>query len=408
MQHTRLVSPFVVSRPDWLTGDAEPPARLMPPWEQRKLIFFAGHVPKTYIRDTRYMLWRSLRNDPRVTSHSPDLLCTVGGYAEACRLPEPVLEAQNASYYATFCRHACDARTICLGSASTDPSAARTARLREALRRRCADGFVGVDFSVAELADMRRDTVPRLPHEAYLAQAAAHKFCLIAPGDFTSTHKLSEAMALGGAGGCIPLIVLPVVSGSPIDGRLVDVRRKLPFTRWLDYCDVSYLIPEARARSSMPAILDELAARPAAEIDAKRAALRRVRDAFAFRKTSTSFQERAESTGASTSTRPMSADYIFAEACEAARHAKRLESSPRARPPPPLPVRGGDHRRCVLMGDGVTSWRRGGRGRVRMGMQREGDRRQHRAISLPHAPGIGPWAASRVLVWRCGFEHDFS
>ena len=41
-----------------------------------------------------------------------------------------------------------------------------------------------------------------------------------------------------------------------------------------------------------------------------------------------------------------------------------------------------------------------------MGMQREGDRRQHRAISLPHAPGIGPWAASSRMLW-CGFEHDF-
>ena len=37
----------------------------------------------------------------------------------------------------------------------------------------------------------------------------SHRFCLVAPGDFVATHKITEAVALGGAGGCIPLFVLP-------------------------------------------------------------------------------------------------------------------------------------------------------------------------------------------------------
>ena len=38
---------------------------------------------------------------------------------------------------------------------------------------------------------------PRLAHADYLALAMAHRWCVVAPGDFVATHKISEAMALG-------------------------------------------------------------------------------------------------------------------------------------------------------------------------------------------------------------------
>ena len=64
------------------------------------------------------------------------------------------------------------------------------------------------------------------------ASALAHRFCLVAPGDFASTHKLSEAMAIGGAGGCIPVFA---VYHTQLAGTF-------PYTRWLRYCDVGYLV----------------------------------------------------------------------------------------------------------------------------------------------------------------------
>ena len=36
-----------------------------------------------------------------------------------------------------------------------------------------------------------------------------HRFCAVAPGDTWSTKKIAEVVAIGGAGGCIPLIVVP-------------------------------------------------------------------------------------------------------------------------------------------------------------------------------------------------------
>lgn len=130
----------------------------------------------------------------------------------------------------------------------------------------------------------------------------AHRFCLVAPGDFVSTHKVSEAMALGGAGGCIPVFVLPAIVGAPIDGSLLDVAQKLPYARWLDYCDVAYLVSEAGARTHIRRVLDQLARRPEEELRAKRRRLREVRDAFVFR-------EGSSAPGA----KPSATEFILAE-----------------------------------------------------------------------------------------------
>ena len=365
--HTHLVSPFLVSKPPWLVGEAPLPSE-PPPWHARKSIFFAGHVPKPYIRDTRYTLWRQLRNDRRATVLSPTLYCTVGGF-EACRRSDNFLKAQNVSFFVKFCRHACDAqmnlggssrsvRTSCLSTSREEPK--NKPFLYSELKGKCKNGYVGVNYT-DELADMRRDS-RRLPHPEYLALAMSHRFCLVAPGDFVSTHKVSEAMALGGAGGCIPVFVLPVAAGTPVEGGAINVARTLPYTRWLDYCEVAYFVPESNAREAMGDVLDQLEARPAAELQAKRDKLREVRDAFTFR-------ARPSRAGAR-DVRPTATDFIFAEACAAARSVRASSSSlsqqqqqqqqpeqgrTLAPAPPPSPleagtVKGGNHSRCVLMG----------------------------------------------------------
>lgn len=202
-------------------------------------------------------------------------------------------------------------------------------------------------------ASVRRDT-RRLPHTTYLAMAMAHRFCLVAPGDFVSTHKVSEAMALGGAGGCIPVFVLPAAYGTRIDGTTLNINRTLPFTRWLDYCEVAYFVPEANAREAMTSVLDQLATRPDRELRAKRRRLREVRDAFVFR-------EGSSAPGA----RPSATEFIFAEACEAAKRMREMKEWNQRRHeragaeggPHQLihPVRGADHSRCVLLGQPKNS-----------------------------------------------------
>ena len=210
-----------------------------------------------------------------------------------------------------------------------------------------ADG--GVNFT-DEQRDMQRDT-RRLPHDKYLRLAMSHRFCLVAPGDFISTHKVSEAMALGGAGGCIPVFVLPSVrtprprAGKlqeppvPDQDRVVDVANHLPYTRWLDYCGVAFFVAERYAREAMGEVLGLLAAVPEAELQAKRRRLRRVRSAFTFRR------------GASLA-EPSAAEHILSEVCHAARAARSAEEARlRGERSPPLTPVGGDHSRCVLLGE---------------------------------------------------------
>ena len=198
--HARLVSPFVVSKPPWLVRATTPPDGPPPPWASRKLIFSAGHIPKLYIRDTRYMIWRQLRRDPRATVLSPTLYCTVGGF-EACRRPHGFLRQQNTSYFTSFCRHACEAsmslggsahrvRTFCLAM-RRGSRVDLTPILRNELKTKCRQGYRGVNFS-DELGEMRRDT-RRVPHPEYLRLAMSHKFCLITPGDFVSTYARQDA-----------------------------------------------------------------------------------------------------------------------------------------------------------------------------------------------------------------------
>ena len=94
-----------------------------------------------------------------------------------------------------------------------------------------------------------------------------------------STPKITEFIAVGAAGGCLPVVVVP----SPV---AEGARRQLPYaSTWLDYCSIAYLIPEAAVTNSsaMKVVLDRLDAVTADEAAERRAALRNVRDAFVAR-----------------------------------------------------------------------------------------------------------------------------
>lgn len=309
-------------------------------------------VPKPYLRNTRYLLWRQLRNDPRVTVLSPTLYCTVGGYAP-CREDASFIAAQNSSFFNTFCRFACKTtmllggsekrvHTSCLGASEHSPVHA----LRQTFRRACA-AYRDVNFS-DELADMRRDT-RRLSHAQYLALAMRHRFCLVAPGDFVSTHKASEAMAIGGVGGCVPVFVLPSIPHSDMT-RTVDVANYLPYAHtWLDYCDSAYFVSEQYARHEAGRhILERLARITDAELDEKRARLREVHAAFAFREPHPSANA---SGGDKMLSQPSAADFILGEMCSAAyRHRSRQQQQVEQEPFRSPAAASRDHGRCVLFG----------------------------------------------------------
>ena len=207
----------------------------------------------------------------------------VGSY-EVCNTPERI-DAE----YGSFCNSWCRSRILCTGSAAS-------------LRRQCRTVRPLVNFS-DELHDLRAaNERGRLSHAEYLALARSHRFCLVAPGDFVATHKITEAMALGGSGGCIPVFVL---ARSTPNGHGM-----LPYTRWLDYCSVAYVVHERTARHDAAVVVRALFAVSAAEAHAKLRALARVRDAFVFR---------GSSSHGSSVQPPSAAEYILDEACAAAR-----------------------------------------------------------------------------------------
>ena len=74
-----------------------------------------------------------------------------------------------------------------------------------------------------ELADMARSAV-NLPAGRYFKAAMGHRFCLAAPGDFVSTPKITEYVAMGAAGGCLPLLVLD----GPAAGTLPSISSPSP------------------------------------------------------------------------------------------------------------------------------------------------------------------------------------
>jgi len=273
------ITPYVVSQPPWLAGVAGSSPPPTPRWEDRKLLFIAGHTPKLTQSATRYLLWKQLRRCPHVTVMSSTIGCNIAAY-EICNSPERLEEE-----YSNFCNPWCRSRIMCTGSASL-------------LRRQCRLVRSLVNYS-DEQADLKAaHEQDRLPHGTYLSLARSHRFCLVAPGDFVSTHKITEVMAIGGSGGCIPVYVL---ARSTPGGRGM-----LPYTRWLDYCSVAYVVHEKTARRDAAAVVRALLAVGAAEAEAKLKALARVRDAFVFREGSSQEQ-------------PSAAEYILDEACASAR-----------------------------------------------------------------------------------------
>ena len=287
-------------------------------------------MPKLYINPTRYLIWKQIRRAPGVTALSATINCTIGQFA-ACRAPPP-----TDAGYKTFCLPYCDSHReddwrVALNDAPGRVSAAkgppkgvrrggRGCSSKGAFHRNCrAYRHVNFTDEAAEMAAATRN----LPAPKYFEAAMSHRFCLNAPGDFVSTPKITEFVALGAAGGCLPVMV---VRGAP--------QAMLPYARWLDWCAIAVLVSEETARAGMGRVLARLRATTAADAAAMRARLRAARDAFVWRPPA-----------ADPVAQPSAADFVLGEACESARKFRAHEDktgAASARPPAP------DPRRCML------------------------------------------------------------
>ena len=228
----------MVSRPPWLVGASAAGAPAFVPWAERALLFFPGHVPKLYINGVRYKLWRQVRNLDGVTAISGTLNCTVGAYA-VCEGLANRSDAELKTHCAPFCEAMAKdayrsqaanqpgvkqkAKFAAVAAGSASLLSVRKCPSRSRLHKECRP-HRAVNWA-AELPDMARAAV-KLTQPEYFREAARHRFCLAAPGDFVSTPKITEFVAVGAAGGCLPLLVL---DGPPAN--------TLPYTRWLDYCE---------------------------------------------------------------------------------------------------------------------------------------------------------------------------
>ena len=251
------VAPFAITGPHWMT---EGRSAHQTPWAERKLLFFGGHVPKPYLSSLRYEIWSQVRRDPRVTTESKTINCSVGAYV-VCTHPD--LKAMvgtpprmPSDFYHKFCYQPCASKApttdyahafgqqakitkyfddkgklrstqaSCIGS-FRKPDQQAADKLREKCRQ-----YDGARVA-SEAADMSRDVARSGGRSQFLATAAGHRFCLIAQGDPGNTAKVTETIALGGSGGCIPLYVLFAVHTrrAPTPSDFI---RDLPHVRWLE------------------------------------------------------------------------------------------------------------------------------------------------------------------------------
>jgi hypothetical protein len=249
----------------------------------------------------------------------------VGSYSNCVRAKalggSEWIRRQPNDYFVSRCWPSCGGLQAKAAGISCGASTLRTQHDNaRQMERECAfytSRRSAVDLSDEVLADLDRDAAKRWNESEYLSKAMGHKYCLVAQGDFPGTPKIAEMLAVGGAGGCLPIFVLkppqqPTRSHGFHSGLAAAVRASLPFSRWLDYCSVSFLVTEAAIRRNASGVLDELQAREAAaphEIHAKRQQLRRLRRAFGFWEGSS---PRA----------PSATDFVFAELCAYARHLK--------------------------------------------------------------------------------------
>ena len=92
------------------------------------------------------------------------------------------------------------------------------------------------------------------------------------------------------------------------------MRAILPFSRWVDYCDLAMIVPASSASTRLEEVITQLERIPAKTLKSKAAAARRLRDVF-------DFSPAPPDGSASQLTRVRGAvDFLLAELCDMARN----------------------------------------------------------------------------------------
>ena len=316
-----VIVPHVLASPGWLVDDAaargSAPAlarevsHLLKPWAEQKLVFFAGHIPHLFISSLRFHVWRQLHTDPRATVVQRTLWLHL--HYLACDATDDELRSRPNSSH-DECRRQCRALRFdveCEGACASPRFAIEThGRGLAAFRRHCP-AYHAANFSAVYRAAGRAVAPTALSLDAYYTAAMRHRFCIVAPGDDPSTRKLSEAVALSAAGGCVALFVVGVTNKGEVDVS------GWPYAASVDYCSIGFVIAAATAATRMSSVLDRLATLPESELAARRHCAAQARPAFAF----------------NTSRGPSAADFILGELCAVARGGHTTPVRQRLCPP---------------------------------------------------------------------------
>lgn len=301
-----LVTPFVVhheavvrgrSRHNARSSGSNPSPTSKPGIKHAPgLLLFAGHVPKAMISNVRILLWQQLVLDRRATVLSSTVYCAHGPFAD-CHRPPSFWKNFSAAYFEHQCKPFCEG-TAWPGNCKHIAARPTVEKSRHVYRQKChayttdaqlAAAGDGVMLQQADFDRMRSmQARGRMSESDYYDYMFNHTFCLVAPGDFVGTRKLAEAVAVGAAGGCIPVIVVPPAAS-----------QTLPYLRWLDYCRGAILVSLQTARTQFARVVDHL---ETVDVASKRSYLAQVSRGFTV-------------TGSSTIDAPSTAEFLINEIC---------------------------------------------------------------------------------------------
>lgn len=329
------------------------------PYHERPLLFFGGRICKPYISAFRLQVWGKLVLEQQLGNRTRERSIVV----QTSYFPRDLIErysicTSEAAIKANW-------STYCMRGSSTS---AKCATSEAHLRKKCAGWPRLVEW------DAMRTATPaalglggKLSRESFMKTLAGNRFCAVAPGDNVGTGKIGESIVVAAVGGCIPVFIMPdgpirmwgtqpvfhsvsVGETTQTSNRTREERAArskseypvltarwaalpnrtrhhvsfsqwwwmhrsmayaLPYLRWLDYCEISLVVPATHAVKNMAAVLDALEAVPEDRLQRMAQAARAAQPAFLY----ASRYRGGDNLAAQ--------DYILAELCHRARHLKK-------------------------------------------------------------------------------------
>ena len=241
-----IVTPKVASAS--LLAGLPPPT----PWPERKLLLVVlGRIINPAISTVRWDAWRELHSNPMATVYQYNLKDM--WMSAACDLPASERRAVQISE----CHRVWGEKYDC------------EHQLQNSKRHHHCRGFHGNLAQSYRAASVEAIRGRFLSEDGFKAEVMKHKFCLIIRGDFASTLKLTEHLALVGSRGCVPVVVK---AGAPLD--------VLPFSAVFNLCRIAFIVDKRVAFSQL--MLNALAAVPEREAISFWAEAAKLQDAFLY------------------------------------------------------------------------------------------------------------------------------